>query len=70
MDPTWLFASLVCSSIGSGIAIYGYRKRDLTTALFGVALILICYVVRSPGALILCNLLLSGVYVVFKRHFS
>jgi len=68
LDPNFLFASLVWSSIGAGYWIYGKRQQSLVAMLGGVLMIVTsCFVPSVLWMSLLCIGLMALVYFLLKQ---
>jgi hypothetical protein len=60
MDSTYLFVSLVISSIGLGYFIYGKKQKHKTALYCGIGLIVFPYFVTSTTGMLITGLALMA----------
>ena len=60
LDPTWLLLSLIPSSVGLVLFMYGKKQERLPQLVVGFLMMIYPYLVSSVSALIVVGLLLWG----------
>jgi hypothetical protein len=68
LNSNTLFASLVRSSVGLGLFIYGKKQGVMTPLIGGIAMMAVSYLV--PNALLMsliCLLIIGGVWLLVRR---
>ena len=67
-SPSFLFASLVWSSVGAGYFIYGRKQKSWIATAGGLALIITSYLVSSALLMSLLSIsIMTAVYLLHKR---
>ena len=69
MNANWLFAVIVASSVGSGIFIYGIRQREFLSAMFGLTISSIPYVIHTGWLNWFALITLVATYWFLKRRY-
>jgi hypothetical protein len=68
LDSSFLFASLIWGSVGSGYVIYGKKQQSAGPFVGGVAMVMFSYFIESALIMsILCIGLMIAVYKYMKR---
>ena len=60
LDPTWLFLSLIPSSIGFVLFVYGKKQGRVPQLVAGLALMVYPYVATTVTTLVTFGLLIAG----------
>lgn len=64
---TWLFLSLVFSSIGMGYFVYGKKQESFVPMLSGIALMVYPYFIYNSIACIIIGVILMATPFIFNR---
>ena len=69
-SASFLFASLIWGSVGTGYFIYGKKQQSLPAMAGGILMVIVSYFVASALAMsLLCVGMAAGVYWLMKRGF-
>jgi hypothetical protein len=69
-NPSFLFASLLWSSIGVGYLVYGRRQKEWVPTLGGIVMIVASYFAPSGFSMsIICVAVGIGVYVLVRQGY-
>jgi len=69
-DPSFLFASLMWSSVGMAYFVYGKRQQSPAPLVAGILMVIASYFVGSVlGMSLICLGLMAAVYVLLRKGF-
>lgn len=67
LSPAWLLASLLVSSVGAGLSVYGKKQTRFPQLLAGIALVLESMFVQSTGwMLAVAGVVLVGLWATLR----
>lgn len=69
LNSSTVVASLLWGSIGFGIAVFGYRQKDMRNLFGGIAIVAVSYFVWSALYMSLTAVLLIAAIIWLRRYF-